>query len=140
MTAGCVTVDELERVRATRVEVSRLSLQRFREQLTDEQREIIEGQISGLVATLPQADQASWAEEQLANFGIELDWSILENDQVVKASGPDHPRRARERRPQGAGQGLPVPAALDVAAPHGPHQVRAPRHLAQRDAALHRGR
>jgi hypothetical protein len=78
-------VDETERVRATRVEVSRLSALRYRERLNEDQQAIVEREIAELVATLPQVDQASYAEEKIATFGIELDWSILENDRVERA-------------------------------------------------------
>lgn len=85
MRAKCATVDELERIRATRVEVARLSTLRYREKLTNEQQGIVKTKITELVATLPEADRTSWSDDQVDKAGSELDWSILENTQVEDA-------------------------------------------------------
>jgi hypothetical protein len=77
--------DERERVRAARAEVARLSASRYRGHTSAEQRAAIEAEITDLVATLPEADQKTWADELDGTSGAPMDWSILDNDQVVTA-------------------------------------------------------
>lgn len=84
MSGGCATVDEVARIRATRAEIARLTAMRYREKLSPEQQDSIENRIAAHVATLPDADQHTWAESQDTSHP-EMDWSILQNDLVERA-------------------------------------------------------
>ncbi len=122
MRATCATVDELERVRAARVEVARLSTLRYREKLTSEQQAIVKTKIAELVATLPAADPPRGPRTRSTRSGASRTgrssrttrstthwrqrcarWSAqygareaLGDRGRPHAGRPDHPRRARE--------------------------------------------
>jgi len=74
------TVDERERVRATRVEVARLLALPYRLKLTDDEFRQRDYLLTQHVSTLPLADRESFAE----HGQHDMDWSILDEPGVSK--------------------------------------------------------
>lgn len=105
------TVDEAERIRATRVEVSRLLALPFRERLTPDEWTRRNQLLFQHVRTLPKADQETF-EEEFVNYHKDMDWSILGEPgvkrvvdlavRVTMANFPDKPSATRDDLTQSA--------------------------------------
>lgn len=78
------TVDEAERVRATRVEVARLLALPYREKLTPNEQEIRDDLLAKHIATLPLADREAF-EAYLRQAEDAMDWSVLEEPWAAQA-------------------------------------------------------